>query len=56
MNHASGEEVVGVVFTDGQTMGKAKREDRDMGPSSRQEKRNKKDQCRPNPNTVAAAD
>jgi hypothetical protein len=43
MNHASNEEAVGAVFTDGRTMGKAKREDQDKGPTSRQEKRKKKD-------------
>jgi hypothetical protein len=55
-NHASGEEMVGKVFTDGRTMGKAKQKDQDEGPSSRQERRKKKDQCRPKPSTVAAAD
>jgi hypothetical protein len=42
-NHASGEEVVGAVFTDGRAKGKAKREDQGEGPSSRQEKRKKDD-------------
>jgi hypothetical protein len=53
MNHASGEEAVGAVFTDGQTMGKAKRGEQDEGPSSRQEKKKKKkrDLHHPNPNT-----
>jgi hypothetical protein len=50
--HASGEEAVGVVFTDGRTMGKAKREDQDEGSSSRKEKKKKKDRGHPNPNTV----
>jgi hypothetical protein len=40
-NHASSEEAVGAVFTDGRAKGKAKREDQDEGPSARQEKRKK---------------
>ncbi|RLM65422.1 hypothetical protein C2845_PM16G03220 [Panicum miliaceum] len=56
MNHASDEEAVGAVFIDGPTMGKARREDRDEGPSSRQKKTNKKDRRRPNPNIVVAGD
>jgi hypothetical protein len=55
-NHVSGEEAVGAVFTDGRTMGKAKREDQDEGPSLTQEKKKKKDRRRLNPNTVVAAD
>jgi hypothetical protein len=54
-NHASGEEAVGAVFTDGRAKGKAKREDQDEGPSSGQGKR-KKDRHRANPNTVVVAD
>jgi hypothetical protein len=45
MNHASGEEAVGAVFTDGRVKGKAKREDHDEGTSSRQGNRKKKDRC-----------
>jgi hypothetical protein len=56
MNHASGEEVVGAVFTDGRAKGKAKREYQDEGPSSRQRKRKKKDRHHANSNMVAAAD
>jgi hypothetical protein len=37
------EEAVGPVFTDDRAKGKAKREDQDEGPSSRQEKRKKDD-------------
>jgi hypothetical protein len=56
MNHASGKEAVGVVFTDDRAKGKAKREDQDEGPSSGQGKRKKKDRHRANPNTAAVAD
>jgi hypothetical protein len=55
-NHASGEEAVGAIFTDGWAKGKAKWEDQDEGPSSRQGKRKKKDRCHPNPNKVAVVD
>ena len=33
-NHASGEEVVGAIFSGGQDKGKAKHEDQDEGPST----------------------
>jgi len=56
-NHASGEEVVGVVFNGGRDKGKAKREDQDKGPSTQKGKRNKKDHHRPtNSALVAVAD
>ena len=42
-NHASDEEVVGVVFSGGRDKGKAKREDQDEGPSTQRGKKNKKD-------------
>ena len=41
MNHASGEEVVGAVFSGGRDKGKAKREDQDKGPSMLRGKKNK---------------
>ena len=44
-NHASGEEAVGAVFSEGRDMGKAKREDQDEGPSTQRGKKNKKDRC-----------
>jgi hypothetical protein len=47
-NHASGEEAVRVVFPDGRAKGKAKWENQDEGPSSRQEKRKKNHQRRLN--------
>jgi hypothetical protein len=47
-NHASSEEVAVAVFTDGRAKGKAKREDQDDSPSSRQEKRKKDDRHRLN--------
>ena len=57
MNHASGNEVVGAVFSGGQDKGKAKREDQDEGPSTQRGKKNKKDQRRPaNSALVAAVD
>ena len=34
MNHASGEEAVGAIFSSGRDNGKAKREDRGDGPST----------------------
>ena len=42
-NHASGEEVVGAVFSGGRDKGKAKHEDQDEGPSTQRGKKNKKD-------------
>ena len=47
MNHASSEEVVGVVFSDGRDRGKAKHEDQGEGPSTQRGKKNKKDRRRP---------
>ena len=47
MNHASGEEAVGAVFSGGQDKGKAKCEDQDEGPSTQRDKKNKKDRRRP---------
>ena len=43
MNHASGEEAVGAVFSGGRDKGKAKCEDQDEGPSTQRGKKNKKD-------------
>ena len=47
MNHASGEEAVGAVFSEGQDKGKAKCEDQDEGPSTQKGKKNKKGPHRP---------
>ena len=55
MNHASGEEVVGAVFSVGQDKGKAKHEDQDEGPSTQRGKKNKKDQRRPDNTALVAA-
>ena len=44
-NHASSEEVVGAVFSDGRDRGKAKREDQGECPSTQKGKKNKKDRC-----------
>jgi hypothetical protein len=48
--------VVEAVFTDGRTMGKAKRTEQDEAPSTTQEKKKWRDRRCPNPNTVVAAD
>ena len=57
MNHASGEEAVGVVFNGGRDKGKAKCEDQGEGRSTQKGKKNKKDQHRPaNLALVATAD
>jgi hypothetical protein len=45
MNHASGQEGLGMVFTDGQTMGKAKRVEQDEGPATMQEKKKRDRRC-----------
>ena len=42
-NHASDEEAVGAVFSEGRDNGKAKREDQDEGPSMQRGKKNNKD-------------
>ena len=56
-NHASGEEMVGAVFSGGQDKGKAKREDQDKGPSTQRGKKIKKDRRQPaNPALVTVAD
>ena len=46
MNHASGEEAVGAVFSGGRDKGNAKREDQDEGPSTQRGKKNKMDRRR----------
>ena len=46
-NHASDNEVVGVVFNGGWDKGKVKRTDQDEGPSTQRGKKNKKDWRRP---------
>ena len=46
-DHASGEEAVRAVFSDGWDRGKAKREDQGEGPSTQRGKKNKKDRHRP---------
>ena len=43
MNHTSGEEVLGAVFSTGRDRGKPKHEDQDEGPSMQRGKKNKKD-------------
>ena len=53
-NHASGEEVVGAVFSGGRDKGKPKRTDLDEGPSTQRGKKNKKDRRRSD-NTVLVA-
>ena len=56
-NHASGEEVVRVVFNGGQDQGKVKHEDQDEGPSTQRGKKKQKDRRRPaNSALVTAAD
>jgi hypothetical protein len=55
-NHTFGEEAVWAVFTDGRTMGKAKRSEQDEGSSTAQEKKEKRDRRHPNPNTITVAD
>ena len=42
-NHASSEEAVGAVFSEGWDKGKPKRVDPDEGPSTQRGKKNKKD-------------
>ena len=54
-NHASSEEVVGAVFSEGQDRGKAKRAHQDEGPSTQRSKKNKKDQRRSDNTTMVAA-
>ena len=55
MNHASGEEAIGAVFSGGRDRGNAKREDQGEGPSTQKGKKSKKDRRRPtNPAMVAA--
>jgi hypothetical protein len=49
MNHASGEEAVGAAFTDGRTIGKAKRAEQEVGSFTTQDKRKRRDRGRPNP-------
>ena len=57
MNHASGEDAVGAVFSGGQDRGKAKHEDQGEGPSTQKGNKNKKDRRRPaNLALVAVAD
>ena len=57
MNHASGEEAIGAVFSEGWDKGKAKREDQGEGPSMQRGKKNKKNRRQPaNSALVAAAD
>ena len=57
MNHASDEEVVGVVFSGGQDRGKAKRNNQGEFPTTQRGKKNKKDRRRPaNLALVAVAD
>jgi hypothetical protein len=49
MNHAFGEEVVEVVFTNGRSKGKGKWEDRDESPSLGQGKERRRTDLMPTP-------
>jgi hypothetical protein len=54
MNHASGEEAVGVVFNGGRDKGKAKCKDQDEGPSTQRGKKNKMDRRQSTNSTLVA--